>query len=297
MKELTFLSKRGNGGFCDRLVGIVSSYLIAKKNNRLFKIMWDIPNIDELFTNVSYIENNNTSKNIRLIDDKKSKKAKDFLLNILPSNNNNFSIESNMNWHYYLYNNNESFINDTKDTNNILLTEILGVNIEILNKINHKYSDITERIGIQIRTGDKYFEKDGVEYIPKNKYKSFCQNITNILSTSNSDNKKLFITADDPEIISELKNILGLEYDILTTNTDNIHIDKNDDIQLINLLNLFEEFYLLSNSKEIIGMGKNSNFSLVASLLHNKKISIIDTNGNINKNLINLDFVCKTLIN
>lgn len=297
MKELTFLSKRGNGGFCDRLVGIVSSYLIAKKNNRLFKIMWDIPNIDELFTNVSYIENNSKLKNIRLIDDKKSKKAKDFLLNILPSNNNNFSIESNMNWHYYLYNNNESFINDTKDTNNILLTEILGVNIEILNKINHKYSDITERIGIQIRTGDKYFEKDGVEYIPKNKYKSFCQNITNILSTSNSDNKKLFITADDPEIISELKNILGLEYDILTTNTDNIHIDKNDNIQLTNLLNLFEEFYLLSNSKEIIGMGKNSNFSLVASLLHNKKISILDTSGNINKKLINLDFVCKTLIN
>lgn len=297
MKELTFLSKRGNGGFCDRLVGIVSSYLIAKKNNRLFKIMWDIPNIEELFTNVSYIENNNTSKNIRLIDDKKSKKAKDFLLNILPSNNNNFSIESNMNWHYYLYNSDESFINDTKDTYNILLPEILGVNIEILNKIKNKYSDITERIGIQIRTGDKYFKKDGVEYIPKNKYKSFCQNITNILSTSYSDNKKLFITADNPEIISELKNILGLEYDILTTNTDNIHIDKNDDIQLINLLNLFEEFYLLSNSKEIIGMGKNSNFSLVASLLHNKKISIIDTNGNINKNLINLDFVCKTLIN
>ena len=44
-------------------------------------------------------------------------------------------------------------------------------------------------------------------------------------------------------------------------------------------------------------MGKNSNFSLVASLLHNKKISILDTSGNINKNLINLDFVCKTLIN
>jgi hypothetical protein len=297
MKELTFLSKRGNGGFCDRLVGIVSSYLIAKKNNRLFKIIWDILNIDEMFTNVSYIENNNTSKNIRLIDYKKSKKAKNFLLNILPSNNNNFSIESNMNWHYYLYNNDETFINETKDTYNILLNEILGVNNEILNKINHKYSDITERIGIQIRTGDKYFREDGVEYIPKNKYKSFSLNIKTILNTYYSDNKKLFITSDDPEIISELKNILGLEYDILTTNIDNIHIDKTDNIQLTNLLNLFEEFYLLSNSKEIIGMGKNSNFSLVASLLNNKKIRIIDTNCNINKNLTNLDFVCKILIN
>jgi hypothetical protein len=296
MKELVFLSKKGNGGFGDRLVGIVSCYLIAKKYNLNFKIFWDVKNIDELFNNISYIEHKKELKNIRLIDEKKSKKAKDFLINILPKTDISYSIESNMNWHFFIYDNRDILIRDTKETYNILLNDILGVNREIVNKILQKYTDISERIGIQIRTGDQLFEEKGALYIPNSKHVNFCNNLANVIIENYQNDKKLFVTADNPEIINELKKIIGNKYDILTTSIGNIHIDKNELVEIETLINLFEEFFLLSSCKEIIGCAKKSNFSLLSSLLNNKKLIFIDENGNMISELTELDYICKTLI-
>ena len=277
MNIINFISKKGNGGMCDRFVGIVSSFIIAKKFNLNFEIYWDIQNINNFFKNVNYYNEQLDMLKYRFIDDKKIKKVKDFFER--KNFNKSFSIESNMNWHQLLYQDMDEFAIETRNTYNLLLENILGIEKKFLDSVLSKYNDIQTRVGIQIRTGDKFFKEDGIEYISPSNYNLVCINIIEYLQQNNY--KKIFLTADNPNIIEIFKKNLPNDIDLLLTQNENIHIDKIQNCELENFKNLFEEFYLLSCCEKIIGMAKYSNFSLTASLINNKPLVVVDNFGKI----------------
>ena len=92
---IVFKAKKGNGGFGDRLIGLISCICLSEIIDEELFIDWSSPDIDAFFTYNSI--SNYELQNIRLFDDDEKTKNIEHLPN-LKEHFSNRSIESNLNF-------------------------------------------------------------------------------------------------------------------------------------------------------------------------------------------------------
>ena len=247
--------KKLSGGLGDRIVGLVSAIQIANITNRKLVIKWDTSDLENNFnfdnynfkklsfekfltvTSINCIDNQNIMKNIIRKEDLIDYwKQYDIVV-----------ITCNCNLGQYLYQNpnfkdrlisDDNFISYSKDIRTIyqdIYKKYLKSNSKIEEKINNfliKFNNFRSNgkkvVGIQIRTGDKYFDNNGVEIVPNNNLENIISYFRDLLEEKmklNSNQVAIFLCYDNTIVENIFKSMFD-NYNILFYSAPIIHIDK-----------------------------------------------------------------------
>ena len=261
MKTLIWWAAECSGGLCDRLLGLVSSYCIARELRRKFLIKidnFDVPTIcpinkkyDYRYNScsyVSYIQHNLEQQ--RFFTEKRCVDEWENIENVL--------MWSNQNLFYYFCKNRPDIDYRSKllEGFSLLFTEILYLE-PVCGKNTEEY------VGIHIRTVDKQMNDEGekVKQIPYirdvfNKCKKHLELYDN--------EYKIFITSD-----CDLSYRIGKEIfegrEVLYNEGEIVH--SGNVTEGNGLKKVFKDLLMLSNCKKVY-MGWNTNFSRVSALLN-----------------------------
>lgn len=271
-----------NGGFGDRIVGLISLKTVSTFLNTDFYIKWDKENITNVVdyskydyyniskgaNNISKGANNNISKRTNNITNIKKHDIMtpkiDMLKEWRDSNYFNNNLILNLNYdisHIFLKENNYKLMIEEYEK---LYTDIFTIKNDIMNIIN----DITKNkriIGIQLRAGDHWInagEVVGCHYTDMNKIYKVLENI---YLSAKSD--YYFYLSSDIDLKEFGEKIFGdklLYCDIKPT-----HLDRKPDEN--SMKKIIIDNYILSQKTETIYISEYSNFGKVAVLSGNHK--------------------------
>lgn len=293
---IAFEKKYLAGGLGDRIVGIISCYMISKLLDKEFYILWNKENVHEYidYSKYDFEKLNNKKINFKeyyLID--KQEKIKEYLLNsdnIFSDKFNKFYLNQEIS--NYLYSNKKfsknNFYNDILNTYKILYTEILKPTDSLKLRINNYTKNKNNIIGIQIRAGDKYMitNKSESHSVINDPEKEIVDILTKIKLFCDKDKEKyiVFITSDYNNIYNLSLKVWNCE-NIIYVNDVIQHLDRdsiNTDISKI-----FIDSYILSQSTKKLFISKRSNFGRIAALTSNHdNLYDIFTNKIYKKNLL-----------
>lgn len=285
--SIIFKSTRGNGGYGDRLVGLISTLFISKALNRDFYIHW----CDELY----YLDVKNKPSDdilekcheINLIDERAFNMINDFESKKIEEiwNYEFLMINCNQNIVQLLYVNPnysdifkiENYEKDIKNAYDDIYTKYLiptqKLNNYIFNIINNKNLSL----GIHIRTGDirmnvgnfnPYNSDSQIEDVVK----SICNNIPKF-------DDYIFITSDYDHVYDFFCKYLD-KNKIIYNNDKIIHIDMCSKNDIENgILKLLSDHIILSKCNSVI-FQTYTNFGRTAALICNGKRYCIGTSSN-----------------
>lgn len=180
-----------------------------------------------------------------------------------------------------------SLIYQSIEINHILLTKILHIKKNIMNKINEVYYNYNNYIGFHIRTGSGDF---------KDKKRMKIDTEIEMIKLGYSYNKKsnLFIASDFELVKQIFKEYYGKRVYIYSQKTYHSDIMKNDDISLIELILLSKSDYLIitpGSTYSLIALYMNNNFEKYCNYDNNiSKIVTFFPNPN---NLIYYEKICE----
>lgn len=282
-KIYDFQTNEGFGGIGDRIIGLVSSFILALLLNYEFRIYWIFPiELEKIFNennNITWNKKDYDLKNIneiRLMDnDIYDEEKQDLLINKIHNLNDDISIVSNKFFIYYLMKN----INFKERINllNINETKVYHDSIHLLfnftNQINLKYHKLLYNlcnyftIGIQVRSFIDEFKITLLD----NDYKEYVDYINNIIEKNKEKKIMLFICCDSNESKDYFSKKYS-QYPQIIINGDIIHLEKTKDYNkdLNNNIKLFLEIWGLGKCNELI-ITNSSNFGRCASLRTMKK--------------------------
>lgn len=290
MSEIVFYSKRGNGGYGDRIVGISAVWCLSKILNKTFRIVWDedlslifsdyekyIPSNFEGFTRINWI-------------DSRCKNAEKFFeeTSFCELLQTNYLIECNQPVHTFFW---------TKKGKELFPGLTLRFNF---NELYHSsfqviYSQILKLlplpksinleidVSIQMRCGDCYSSGNNHCYILEEKFNTYAKNCKDALNShpffTNKKEKSIFISSDCHKvypIFVECFSPLPSEEKISTFFLEkerDTHFDMSID-EKEEFAQLIYEHYLLSRGK-IMVTSFSSNFGITAALCGGMKEVII----------------------
>lgn len=245
------------GGLCDRLLGLTTSYCIARELGRRFLIKWDDARTLEVRENYDFYKNSVSYQEVIL----NNKESQEFFLTTNKvdslSNVQNILIWSNQNLFYYFCENRPEIRYEEK-----LLSGFQTLFTEILYPKPCRSLPFFEYIGIHIRTVDDAKEKlKQVPYITR--ILKECKN-----HIEKQDVKNIFISSDCSLAYELAERIFGQKYTVLWHPGEIVHSGKSQDEK--GLEKVFSDLFSLVNCK-IFYFGWNSNFSKVACLLKPEK--------------------------
>ena len=265
MKTLIWWAPFCSGGICDRMLGIVTTYCIAKQLNRKFLIKidnFDIPFIcpinriyDYRYNECNYVEYiDNNIEQQKFFENNKSVDEWNNVENVLMWSNQNL---------FYHFCKNRPEVNYKKN----LLEGFSILFTEIFNLIKLDIPDTKDCIGIHIRTVDKHFKNPSstdiqskIEQIPYiRKVLSKCKD--HIMETK--DKSTIFITSDCDLAYDIAKDIFPYR-NIIYNNGEIVHSGTVHDGE--GLKKVFIDLLSLSRCKKVY-MGWNTNFSRVSALI------------------------------
>lgn len=254
------------GGIGDRLLGMISTYCIAKHLKRDFLIKWDHLDMSSAFTidprydyytyNYPYIEI--ICNNLESQEFFKKKENLDKLENVP-----HILIWSNQNLFQYLF---TEWDEKYKET---LITAFSQTFIEFLHPIGiNLIPNLENMIGIHVRTKDTHF------YHPERKYdqipyiKDILSRCKTHIETYNPKEKLIFIASDCDVTYFIARQIFGNEYTIVNNKGKIIHsmIDTEKD----GLKKVITDLLSLGKTKSLY-LGWNTNFPKVGGLLNGKR--------------------------
>ena len=251
-----------NGGFGDRIVGLISLKTISKFLNTDFYIKWDKEDIKNVIDYSKYDYYNNIITNT-IKHDIMTPKI-DMLKEWKDSNYFNNNLILNLNYdisHIFIKENNYKLMIEEYEK---LYNDIFIIKNDIMNIIN----DITRDkciIGIQLRAGDHWINAGEIvnnHYTDMNKIYNVLENIYK----SSKCNNYYYLSSDID--LKEFGNkIFGdklLYCDIKPT-----HLDRNPDEN--SMKKIIIDNYILSQKTETIYISEYSNFGKVAVLSGNHK--------------------------
>ena len=277
-KIYDFQTNEGFGGIGDRIVGLVSSFILALLLNYEFRIHWKFP----IELNKIFNENNNIFWNkkdydlknineIRLMDnDILDNEKQDLLINKIHNLNDSISIVSNKFFVYYLLKN----INFKERINLLNINEIniyrdaIHLLFNFNNEIQLKYNKLLYNlcnyftIGIQIRS---FIQEFNIK-LSNDDYQEYIDYIDNIINKNKNKKIMLLISSDSIQTTQYFSNKYS-NYQQIIISGDIIHLEKSQqhNINLNNNIKLFLEIWALGKCNELI-ITNSSNFGRCAAL-------------------------------
>lgn len=244
------------GGYGDRLVGIVSVYMIAKLLGREFKICWEKEDIEQYLDFTKYsISNLTTGEHHNFIDRRNQvgellKKGVNIFANPITILNVNQEIAS------FFYKSN--FHNEIYEAYHKLYDEILKPKKIILDgakALNKGYI-----IGIQIRTGDVYMG-GGVCFIEN--VEKYVKKIFNKIENQNKEIKDrvYFITSDNEDPVKIIKNMGA---NVIYYDKEIKHLDRKPKGDFSKVV--FDNYFLAKYCKKMY-ISEYSNYGRTAALI------------------------------
>lgn len=277
--SLIFHAKTGNGGYGDRLVGLVTAYFLSEIMEKKFYINWESPKINN-FVDIEECPLLANNRHLILIDNRAFNLTDLFLTKNLLEEfpDENILLWCNQNMIKFLYKNPnypnlkiENYESDIKNIYDKIYTEFLKPKDSLLNIVNpiiEEFKNYNKILGIHIRTGDINMGVGNHILYNKNSLEDIIEKICIFL-----DNKydAIFVTSDFPNV-----NLIFEKYlpniKIFYHNLEIIHIDmikQTDDIYN-GTLKLFADHYTLCMCTDTL-THKATNFGKTASLINNGK--------------------------
>lgn len=254
---IVYKTGRGNGGFGDRIVGLVSCIYLSRVLNDDIFIDWSSPDIKDFIEYNSI--NSNNYKSFRLIDRLESL---EFIKKVNLESFKNTSIQSNLNFIDNI------FINQGRDRNEYL-DEVLDIYSKLFKEylkpkkvlndyINNNVSKFKGKtIGIQIRMGDVYM---GV-----GNHKNFeIESIKKSISLIPKDFDSIFLTTDNNQVVDIVFNEFK-DKNIIYDNTKISHIDRMN-TGSNEMLKVLSDIITLSKT-DFRYITVSSNFGRIANLI------------------------------
>lgn len=269
MKTLTWHCGECSGGLCDRLLGMISCYLIANELGRKFYIKWDHNDMSDIFTIAEkynfYNGGINHFKFINLMSDK----LREYFDNGTPE------IDWNDTEHVIMWSNMNLFFNYCNNRPYIQYKE------KILSAINNIFTEFlipTETVakyiencgnfdaGIHIRTHDSQLncEKKRLEQIP---YIRYTLEKCKIDIIKHNFINKIFIATDCILVPEIAKEIFGDKYELVFNNGPIVHSGRQQtELSKDGLIRVILDLFFLTKCDKLY-IGWNSNFSRFGLLL------------------------------
>jgi len=253
------------GGYGDRIVGLIGTYMLSINLNKDFFIKWSIDPLNKYFNfkniNEMYHDEKLIKQRIFIMDNIKKHK------NIIKKKwselkNKNYFISSNLNLNELL----------PIKTNDLILgvwnsfyDNILSPKEILLYKLNDIPNNL---IGIQVRAGDNWM-KTGSKHKPIKDIKDIKIYLTNIKNylDKNLPYNKVFITSDYPKINDIGKEIFREKLFLYTENQGK-HLEKNN-LNDDDYIKLYLDHIILSKKCKILFISKYSNYGRTAGLINN----------------------------
>lgn len=286
---IVFKAKKGNGGFGDRLVGLISCIFLSELTGEELFIDWADPSIDNFFTYNSISEYD--LQNIRLFD---LAEKTEFIEQLpdLKKYFSNRSIQSNLNFIDRL------FVNQGIDRSFFeqkvlalyasLFEKYLTPKEMLLNRVNKNREQFAGKtIGVQLRMGDTYLNVGKYEGLN-------IDGIDEIFESIRSDQSfdSLFLTSDNQDVIDRVHEYF-IDKNIIYDDTRIRHSDRmvtSDD----EMLKVLSDMLTLSKTDfRYISLG--SNFGRIANLIAKAPLSfkVISREGLLDVSLVDLITVKK----
>jgi len=262
MKSLIHWVPSCSGGLCDRLLGLVTSYCIAKQLRRRFLIKideFDMPKLCPINPKYDYRNYNlsykaytpNNIEQQNFYSDPKSTDEWNDIENVL--------IWSNQNLFYYFCKNRPEidYKRELFEGFSYLFTELL-----YLEPIS--YAKTEDCIGIHIRTKDKQMKSPELRYEQVPYITEVLNKCKKSLGESGTEFNKIFIASDCDLSYGIIAEIFP-DKEIVYNSGDIVH--SGDVTESEGLKKVFKDLLSLSMCKKMY-MGWHSNFSRVAALLN-----------------------------
>lgn len=280
--SFVFYSKTGDGGYGDRIVGLISVYMISKIMKKNFYILWESPLIDNFVSNkMSCLEDTNSFTYLRLIDERcdpfRKRLENEKLEDIFPDENIKFSCNQNIIQHLYLNKNYDLKIENYEDDISFaykkLYTEFFICKDNLLNTVNGlvcQFSNYDDVIGIHIRTGD--FNMGLTQHLLYNSktLEELIKKLINKINTMFNNNYALYVMSDYEGIEKIFEKYSDKK--IFYHNIEIMHIDmiKKDNNVDNGMLKLFADHITFSKCSNMISHS-SSNLGKTASIIGDGK--------------------------
>jgi hypothetical protein len=261
------------GGFGDRLLGISSSYCIAKVCGRKFMIDWESDDISNFFIIKDEYNARKNPVNCRKLLDFNTEQPRYFSNVDIETDwkGDNILIWSNQNLFQYLNNNPKTpkKIDDpytflTECLRDVLLNIFSFHSPDVCRNLSN--SHVPYDIGIHIRIGDHQLRNESKQQSHRQDIIGYLEKIKRHIGDTHVS---VFITSDCDLVYSLARDFFNIEFNsgpIVHT----AHAESRSDEKGLNKVML--DFSSLANQCKKIYLGWNSNFSRVASLFNTETI-------------------------
>mgnify|MGYP001395227546 CR=1 FL=1 len=278
-----FQVDEGFGGIGDRMVGLVSTFILSLLLNFDFRIYWIYPlKLSDIFNEKNNILWNKKDYDLKILNEIRlmdhdifDENKIDLLVNKIHNLNEDLSIVSNKFFVYHLIKNKNLYerikllnINEISvyhDVMHILFNFNDSLQIKY-NKLLFNFSEYFT-IGIQIRS---YIHEYNIE-LNDSDYNEYIDYIDNIIDKNKNKNIMLFICSDTKSTSDYFSKKYN-KYKQLIISGDIVHLEKTSiyNKDLNNNIRLFIEIYGLGKCNELI-ITNSSNFGRLGSLRTLKK--------------------------
>jgi hypothetical protein len=249
-------------GYGDVLVGLVSTYLIAKHFNIKFEIV-SATNVHPIFPHVQQ-KHISPSKVINLLNPESKKRALK-LLRQQPLQTNQI-IVSNQPWHSLLYSNTQDFIHDTRKAYKHIYTRFLVPSIPIIINTSKLLTNTTHPLlGIQVRCGDYTWNENY-----KNVYlqKTDFDNVVSLILTwiqHHGISQHVYLTSDNMTFLKlAIKTLQKHNIQVFHSPTRRIHFREADASAKFDTVT---DHHMLSMCAQFLVSKHHSNYGFTAALV------------------------------
>jgi hypothetical protein len=248
-------------GYGDILVGLVSTFLIAKKLHKKFIITFGNDTTD-IFQNIPFVEFHN-SQIINLLNPESETKAQHFI-EFNKNEDRKQIIISNQPWHKLIYKNDKQLIKDTLRVYKHVYTHLLKPTAGFIKRANNIMRIFKKPIiGIQVRCGDYSWDaNDDNIYLKNRQFKYIIQRII-IWVNRYGVSKNVYLTSDN-------KQFIQLADKLLKHNDINVYTLLKDPVHFKDTKNIYEtimDHYILSHCTQFLISKEYSNYGLTAALI------------------------------
>jgi hypothetical protein len=260
---IIFWSKKSNGGYGDRLIGMGACIAIANVLGHEFKIMWD-EDLSDLFDDYEssrHLPRLKSDNHYYFIDEKWKSSVLFETFDFTKWDGHTIVIETNQPIHYHLWRNEslklaQSYVEVTKHAFNQMYSKYMKIKPHWLKTV----LDMTQYHGIQLRFGDYYMTGDkNVHYLTPSRFKNLIGSLKSIYSPEDL----IYLTTDNRDayesLRGEFQNLQSYQVD-----KSMAHFDHTKDSS--SLIQIILEHYTLAQTKSIL-TSLTSNFGISAGLI------------------------------
>lgn len=252
-------------GYGDAIVGIVSTYLLARRLGMRFGIVWSV-DITHLFHHVQH----GVIANYTALVNPESKQQAVRLLTSLLSRRRDISICTNAPWHSFLYSNAHDLCRDMRDAYRLVYRTLMPPRDGLRSRARELLSTFRGHyIGVAVRCGDYSWQPSCANvYIERSLFPSMAHVIARSLRHVDGSCTNVFLTSDNTAFLEILRRVLMRQgYNVLTTRTKKVHlIDAARKEDTAGISNTVLDHYVLTCCQSFVVTKDVSNFGLTAAM-------------------------------